>query len=408
MEERPIRPLTPMQQGVIALAVVSMGVGMSTNFVVVSPLALAAGLTPRQIALVLVGSAALYAVLTPFWGQMAEKFGRKRVMAFSMFASGATNAAFIFALSSALAGIMTGLSAFFLLAFVRLFFGMLSPGINPASMAAIADATTSKNRAAGLGMIGAAMGIGSIVGPAAIAVLVEFGPLAPLWGAVLFNFFCAAVLMVALPPTRKSRDGIGQNKRKPLSFTDKRVRPYLIFVLGYFTAVGAIQQSVAWLVQSRYELNSADAIQQSSFVFIALAVTLVVVQFGYIQPRKPDPRKIIVPGIAIVAFGYVVTAIAPSILFMILGFAIVGLGAGLAVPSINALGSMSVPIEEQGAAAGLMSAAPPAGFVVGPIFGAELYQISEPLPLIFSAVLMTILGVVAYRVLLTRPSTLTT
>jgi len=408
MEERPLRPLTPFQQGIMALALVSMGAGMSVNFVVASPLALEAGLSPREIALVLVGSAALYAVLTPFWGRMAEKFGRKRIMAFSMFASGVTNAAFTLALSSAMTGVVTGLSAFLLLAVVRLSYGLLSPGMHPASMAAMADATTSETRAAGLGMLGAAIGIGSIVGPAAIAILVELGPLAPLWGAVIFNFFCAAVLMLALPPTRKSRDGLGTERPAPLKVTDARIRPYMIFLLGYFVAVGAIQQSVAWLVQSRFDLTAEDAIQQSSYVFIALSITMVIVQFSYIQPRKPDPKRILVPGIAFVAAGYFVTAVAPTVAIMVAGFAIVGVGAGLAVPSINALGSMSVPKQEQGAAAGLMAAAPPAGFVIGPILGAELYQISEPLPLIVSAVLMSSLAVVAYRLLLTRPSTLTT
>ena len=408
MEERPLRPLTPFQQGIMALALVSMGAGMSVNFVVASPLALEAGLSPREIALVLVGSAALYAVLTPFWGRMAEKFGRKRIMAFSMFASGVTNAAFTLALSSAMTGVVTGLSAFLLLAVVRLSYGLLSPGMHPASMAAMADATTSETRAAGLGMLGAAIGIGSIVGPAAIAILVELGPLAPLWGAVIFNFFCAAVLMLALPPTRKSRDGLGTERPAPLKVTDARIRPYMIFLLGYFIAVGAIQQSVAWLVQSRFDLTAEDAIQQSSYVFIALSITMVIVQFSYIQPRKPDPKRILVPGIAFVAAGYFVTAVAPTVAIMVAGFAIVGVGAGLAVPSINALGSMSVPKQEQGAAAGLMAAAPPAGFVIGPILGAELYQISEPLPLIVSAVLMSSLAVVAYRLLLTRPSTLTT
>lgn len=408
MEERPIRPLTVFQQGVMAFALVSMGAGMSVNFVVVAPLALEAGLSPREIALVLVGSAALYAALTPFWGRMAERFGRKRIMAFSMFASGVTNAAFIFALSSAMAGVVTGLSAFLLLAVVRLSFGMLSPGMHPASMAAMADATTSETRAAGLGMLGAAIGIGSIVGPAAIAILVELGPLAPLWGAVIFNFICAAVLMLALPPTRKSRDGIGTERPEPLKFTDARIRPYLIFLLGYFVAVGAIQQSVAWLVQSRFDLTAEDAIQQSSYVFVALSIMMVIVQFSYIQPRKPDPNRILVPGIMIVAAGYIVTAAAPSVLIMVLGFGIVGLGAGLAVPSINALGSMSVPRQEQGAAAGLMAAAPPAGFVIGPILGAELYQISESLPLIFSAILMSSLSLIALRMLISKPSTVTT
>jgi len=402
MEETPIRPLTTLQRAAIAIALVSMGTGFAVNFVVVSPLALQAGLTPRQIALVLVGSAALYAALTPMWGRLAERFGRKRVMAFSMFASGTANAAFALALDAALAGIVTGISAFFLLAFVRLFFGLLSPGIHPASMAAMADATTPKTRAAGMGLLGASMSIGSILGPAGISVLVELGPLAPLWGAVIFNCVCGTILLFALPPTRKSRDASGGGRPQPLKLSDKRVRPYLIFLLGYFTAVGAIQQAIAWLVQSRFGLSSEQAIQQSSFVFIALAVMMVVVQFGYIQPLKPNPRRILVPGLAIVSAGYIVTAWGPTIWLMAFGFAIVGLGAGLVVPAVNALGSMSVPAKEQGSAASLLAFAPPAGYVAGPILGAELYQVYGPLPLIFSAVIMAILGVIAYVLLLER------
>ena len=404
MEEQPLRPLTTLQQAAIALGLVSMGTGFSINFVVVSPLALEAGLTPRQVALVLVGSAALYATLTPLWGRLAERFGRKRVMAFSMFASGVTNAAFAYALSTALAGVVTGLAAFFMLAAVRLSFGMLSPGMHPASMAAMADATTAKTRAAGMGLLGASMSIGSILGPAGIAFLVGLGPLAPLWGAVIFNFLCAAILLAVLPPTRTSRADGARGRPPPLKLSDTRVRPYLIFLLGYFTAVGAIQQAVAWLVQSRFDLESADAIRLSSYVFISLAVTMVAVQFGYIQPRKPNPRNILVPGLALVSFGYLVTAFAPTITLMAAGFAIVGLGAGLVVPAVNALGSMSVPLQEQGAAASLLAFAPPAGYVAGPILGAELYQIYGPLPLIFSAVMIGALGVAAYLLLINRPS----
>ena len=74
--------------------------------------------------------------------------------------------AFLFALEAALAGMITGLTMFFTLVFVRVWFGLLSPGLQPASMAAMTDATTPTTRAAGLGMLGAAMSIGSIIGPA--------------------------------------------------------------------------------------------------------------------------------------------------------------------------------------------------------------------------------------------------
>lgn len=370
-----------------------MGIGFSINFVVVSPLAREAGLSERQVALVLVGSAALYAILTPYWARLAERFGRKRVMAFSMLASAVTNAAFAITLERALAGALIGISAFFTLAGVRLTFGLLAPGIHPASMAAMADATTAKTRAAGMGLIGAAMSIGAILGPASIAILVSFGRLAPLWGAIIFNFFCAILLMVALPATRKSRQII--DRPPALKLSDKRVRPYLIFLLSYFTAVGAIQQSIAWLVEDRFALSGAEAIRQSSYVFVSLSIVLVIMQFGYIQPKKPNPRNILVPGLIFIAIGYLITAFGPNIIIMSLGFAVVGIGAGLAVPSMNALGSMSVPVREQGQAASMLAFAPPAGYVAGPILGAELYRINGALPLIITAVFMGILALFA-------------
>ncbi|KJS25374.1 MAG: major facilitator transporter, partial [Hyphomonadaceae bacterium BRH_c29] len=135
-------PLTGFQKLMIALGTVSLGAGMTINFVVVAPLAREAGLTELEIAGILVFSSVLYAVFTPIWGRIADRVGRKRVMVFSLVAMGLMNMVFLFALSAALAGIVTGVLAFLLLAFVRIGFGLLAPGLQPAAMAALTDATT--------------------------------------------------------------------------------------------------------------------------------------------------------------------------------------------------------------------------------------------------------------------------
>ena len=402
-EDVPLRPLTGLQQMIIALALVSMGAGFAVNFMVVSPLAREAGLTEIQVALVLVGSAALYAGLTPKWGALAERFGRKRVMVFSLCAAAATNALFIFALDAALQGVVTGMSAFWLLVVTRLSFGLLSPGLHPASMAVMADATTAQNRAAGMGLLGASMAIGSIVGPAGIAVLAPLGTMAPIWGTVVFSLLCGVIIAFALPPTREDRDEIGSaNRPPPLKLSDRRILPYLLFLLLYFIAVGAIQQAVAWLVQDRFDLDKERAIQLASLVYVSLAVTMVATQFGYIQRKKPDPRGILVPGLILIAGGYLITGLAPSVWLMCAGFAIGGIGASLAVAALNALGSMSVPVHDQGRAASLLAFAPPAGYVAGPLMGATLYMAYAPLPLFVSAGIMGALAAFAALRLLRR------
>ncbi|MEL7447541.1 MAG: MFS transporter, partial [Pseudomonadota bacterium] len=301
-EDVPLRPLTSIQQSVVALASVAMGAGMTINFVVVAPLARQAGLTEIQVASILTLSTIIYTVSIPYWGRLADRFGRKRVMVFSLLAMASTNMAFLFGLKAALAGVVTGLSTLFLLAFLRIWFGLLSPGLQPASMAAMTDATTPKNRAAGLGLLGAAMSLGSILGPAGAAVLAPFGALAPLWGSIIFCALCAGIIAFTLP---KSVGGHRTKRPKPLRIRDPRILPHMAFLFAYFAAVGMVQQTLGWLIEDRYGLSKADSVQSTGMAFAALAAGMIMVQFGVVQTMNPNPRRILPLGLGMIAIGYV-------------------------------------------------------------------------------------------------------
>jgi len=399
--ELPLLPLTRLQQAMIAMASIAMGAGMTINFVVVAPVARDAGLSELEVAGILTLSAAIYALMIPRWGTWANRFGRKRVMVFSLMAMGLTNMAFLLTLEAALAGLLTGSTMFLSLVSVRIWFGLLSPGLQPASMAAMTDATTPRTRAAGLGLLGAAMSIGSIIGPAGAAVLAPLGALAPLWGSIVLCLCCGLIIGFVLPPTRRANKTT--QRPKALTMRDPRVFPHLVFLFAYFVAVGMIQQTLGWFLEDRYGLEEADVVLFTGIVFACLAIMMVVVQFGFIQPRKPDPRKMLPAGLALVATGYVTADLSQPYWSVCLAFLIVGAGAALAVPSANALGTMSVQREEQASAAALLAAAPPSGFIFGPLIGAGLYQLSPKLPLLVSAALIAGLALYA-AVFLTRQS----
>ena len=406
--DTPLLPLTRFQKLMIALGTVSMGAGMTINFVVVAPLAREAGLTEIEIAGILTFSSVLYTIFTPIWGRIADRVGRKRVMVFSLTAMGLANMAFLFALSAALAGLVTGITAFALLAFVRTWFGFLAPGLQPAAMAAMTDATTPANRAGGLGMLGAAMSLGSILGPAGAAVLARVGALAPLWGTIVFNLVVAVLIAVALPPTRPLPH---QHDRPPsLSMRDPRVFPHLVFLFVYFVAVGMIQQTIGWFIADRYEFTdtAAQTAKQAVVLYTGLtmactSVAIIIVQFGYVSRRSPDPRRILPIGLGLLAVGYISADLFHPFWMVMVSFLIVGIGAALAVPSANALGSLSVGRSEQAGAAALLASAPPAGFVVGPLLGSVLYMTNPSLPFMASAAVFCILSVYAVLVTGRRP-----
>ncbi|MEO1404984.1 MAG: MFS transporter [Pseudomonadota bacterium] len=396
----PARPLTALQRGAVALGVSAMGVGMTINFVVVAPLTRDAGLSEIQVAGILTASALFFAWMTPVWGRWADRFGRKRVMIASLLAAAGTNAMFALTLGTALSGALVGMTAFFTLTAVRVLFGLLSPGMFPASMGMMIEATTPLTRAAGMGLLGTSMSIGSIVGPAGAAVLAPFGAMAPLWGSIAFSAFCAAVLAFVLPPSRDRR--VPGVRPKPLSLFDERIRPHISFLFAYFVIVGAIQLTLAFLVADRYGLERADAVQAAGLAFAALALAMVIVQFGYVQPRNPDPKVMLPRGLVLIVIGYLAGAFAANFAILCSAFFIVGVGAALVVPAANALGSLSVPQEEQAAAAAVLSSAPPWAFVIGPLLGAWLYGMHPNAPLIASAVLMACLYVYALIVTVRR------
>ena len=396
--DQPVRPLTQLQTSIVALGVCAMGVGMTINFVVVTPLAREAGLSERQVAGILTVSALFFALMTPVWGRWADRFGRKRVMVASLFFAGLTNAIFAIALDAALAGLVTGLSAFFLLAGIRTSFGLLSPGMFPASMGAMIEATTPTTRAAGLGLIGTAMSIGSIVGPAGAAALAPFGALAPLWGSIIFSWVCALVIAFGLPKTRKERPG--GIRPTPLRIRDPRIFPHMVFLFSYFCIVGAIQITLAFLITDRYDYARELAVGATGLAFAALALAMVIVQFGYVQRKNPDPRKMLPIGLALIMSGYLGAALFGPFWALCVCFFVAGLGAALVVPAANALGSLSVSPMEQGSAAAVLSSAPPWAFVIGPLIGAFLYETHPLAPLLTSALFLAALWIYAVRVTL--------
>ena len=153
-------------------------------------------------------------LFAPLWGRLSDRIGRRPVILIGLLGS---------ALSYALFAIATSLPLLFV---ARTLAGIAGANI-PTAQAFIADVTTPEKRARGMGLIGAAFGLGFIFGPAIGGFLSHWGYAAPAWFAAALSFANFAAALVLLPESRPKHDGEPERLGRIEVFRRALDRPHL-------------------------------------------------------------------------------------------------------------------------------------------------------------------------------------
>ncbi len=334
-------------------------------------------------------------VFAPLWGSLSDRIGRRPVLLIGLLGSVVGYALFGFAASVA-----------WLFA-SRILAGIAGASI-PTAQAYIADSTTLENRAKGMGIIGAAFGLGFVLGPAAggllsgaAAPIARFlgGPLGALFlknpyalpslaaaALALINLIAAFFLLPeSLTPelrerARHHRPGRFQNLRDGLT---GEVGLYIAAFAVFILAHSMMEATATLLVQERLHVPQAPEAQAKLVRDIGWLFALVGVVSAFGQgflvgrlTRIFGERKLLVAGLAI--SGLALGAI-PS--FATLGwsgilpcFGLLAFGSALASPSVNSLISRAAPPDRQGAVLGAAQSAGSLARVFGPSGGGALFQ----------------------------------
>jgi predicted MFS family arabinose efflux permease len=174
----------------------------------------------------------------------------------------------------------------------------------------------------------------------------------------------------------------------PVGVFDGRIRPYLagwVVVFGVFTGVQTI---TAYFIADRYGIADVSVAQRTMmFALLAMAFCTLLVQAVVLQKWKASPGTMLRTGFVLMAFALLLLAFGPGVRALYTGYAIFGLSFGFTAPGLNAAGSLSVRPEEQGAVAGLLSAAPTVGMIFGPILCGLVYRAQPSLPMLAGAAL---------------------
>jgi len=296
-------------------------------------------------------------IFAPLVGNLSDKFGRRPIILISLFA---------FSMD------------YLLLAFAPtitwLFVGRIIAGITGASIstatAYIADVSTPENRAKNFGMIGAAFGLGFIIGPVIGGLLGQYGSRIPFYAAAilcLLNFLYGYfILPESLPDLNRRNFNI--KRANPIgAFMNLKKYPTLIGIIVslflIYVASAAVEGN--WSYFTMYKFGWNEKIVGISLGVVGLLVTIV--QGGlirWINPKLGNEKSIYV-GMALYSIGMFLFALATQS-WMMFAFLLPYCLGGIAGPAMQAVISSQVPANEQGEIQGMLSSLRSASTIIGP------------------------------------------
>ena len=338
---------------------------------------------------------------SPVLGALSDRFGRRPVLLISLAGTGISYIVFGLADHLLPLGIGTVLAVLF---FARILDGVTGGNISTAQ-AYIADVTRPEERAKGLGLIGAAFGLGFMLGPALGGLLSTISLAAPAFAAASLTFgnllFGIFWLPESLPAARRTK--VPFSKMNPVvrlrAVVGKAsIRPLLAGVLLLNFAFAGLQNNFAVFSDVRFGFSPT----QNAFVFALIGLTAVFIQ-GFLI-RKLLPRfgeaRLAVTGVGMMAVGFVMIAVAQVAWMLFPAIGVLAAGSSMATPSLTSLISRRVAPQEQGSILGCVQAFNSLMMVVGPLFaGLNVDLIGPAAPYFSGSLLIAAAGIVITRAL---------
>lgn len=317
--------------------------------------------TPLDIGLLFASYSAMQFIFAPVLGSLSDRYGRRPILFLSLLGS---SVGYLFI------GFATALWMVFL---GRIIAGITGGNISTAQ-AYIADVTTRENRAKGMGLFGAAFGLGFVFGPAIGGVLSRYGIHVPFLFAAVLTFVNAIALYFVLPESLKeedrSKEGVRKNRFAEMldSLRDRRFSALSIIYFLLVTAFSIMTASFALYTLFRFGYDA----EANGYLFAYIGILAVILQgwlFSKLAHRFGESSLVAVGSFILGAGFFVLPYVGPdfgglSALLVVIGF--FALGNSLSSPALTSLASKVASDREQGKALGLMQSSASLARAIGP------------------------------------------
>lgn len=313
-------------------------------------------------------------IFAPIWGGLSDKIGRKPVLLIGL--AGFAMSYFLFAMATQL----------WMLFATRILAGILSAATMPTVMAYMADITTPETRAKGMGMVGAAAGLGFVFGPAIGGGFQHFGFAVPFFVAgilVIINFiFAALILKESVSKEQRIENAAKKSKmwnsfRPPLSY---------LFLMQFIVtlSLAGLEATFAYYSADTFGGTAGDL----AIIFSIMGVAGAIVQGGLIGKltKSLGELRVIQLGLAISAAGFILITQVHSFLTAAVYLTTFAIGNNMIRPAVSALVSKRTGTG-QGGTMGILGSMDSLGRIAGPVLGGVLYKVALTYPYVAGAII---------------------
>ncbi len=306
------------------------------------------GASGLQVGLLFAAFSFAQFVFSPLLGRLSDRIGRKPVIIISL-------------VGTAVGSFVTGAANVLWLLFAGRIIDGASGGSLSVAQAAVADIAPEEQREKLIGMLGAAFGVGFVLGPALGGLAALGGPHVPFYVAAALAGINAVAALIRLPETKREVPAVREHVELPRTPVLRQLA-----IVGLITTISfvAFEATFSLFGKARFGLDEGS----SALVFLGVGLVLVGIQGGG-YARLVD--RIGVPaiyrnGLVLMAFGLVAMSFAKNWAVLIIALVLLSFGQGFASPSVTSLVTKHAPAHQRGQALGFQQSATAVGRMTGP------------------------------------------
>jgi len=320
----------------------------------------------RTIAAMITIFSLMQFIFSPIWGRLSDRYGRRPILLISL--TGAMISHVLFAVATNLT---------FLFA-ARILTGIFSATV-PTAMAYIADVTDQENRAKGMGLVGAAFGLGFILGPATGGILSGvIGLKAPLFGAAILSATALAYAFFNLKETVDVDNPVERDYHRfnigNLLHSLRHPNLGLLFLIFFIvtTAFANLETVFALYIEKLFHYTSKEAGYFFAYIGVISAVTqgMLIGKFS----KRFGEKKLITAATLVLGVSFLLLPLMHSVPLFLIPLGLIAFSLGINNPSVTSLISKNASRDEQGGVLGVNQSFSSLGRVIGPLWAGFFFD----------------------------------